>query len=305
MIYSTYVGTDLINKYGSTASIELPPSSIKYDPRSGLQVSRRFAGSYDDMIAISNGFQVSKIAHEINPSSDGTNYWYLTTNNAATDAGGQTVPDADTIIQSKFDVDANEVNTPLWAHPRVAAASGSMFALATYDEALRRFCWVKQAIEKAAAGEYTMPHPRYKDGTTGYETSSMDIPLADILVIANEWGANTGSLQQVVRLLRNGVESYLDKPQYVLRIDRVVPLDTNLRPTATYINRLFLPDALSTYESVPASVASSLPATGYWLKKSPTLNQTSIDKLTIHFEYWHSDNYEMFLYDTPITVGDL
>jgi len=53
---------------------------------------------------------------------------------------------------------------------------------------------------------------------------------------------------------------------------------------------------LRAVENIPTTINFELP-TGWWLKRTPTVEQTAADKSTITQEYWHADAYDPFVYE--------
>jgi len=93
--------------------------------------------------------------------------------------------------------------------------------------------------------------------------------------------------------------------QYVLRNIKIVPPTTNQSPEHAnkgkqYANALMLATT-GNGQSVPSAILSGI-TTGYWLKRTPSVEQTSDGNYQISKEFWYSEEYESNIYGAALTT---
>ena len=92
--------------------------------------------------------------------------------------------------------------------------------------------------------------------------------------------------------------------QYVLRNIKVVPPTTNQSPEHANVGSQFT-NALMTAtsgngQSVPAVMLSGI-SSGFWLKRTPSVEQTTEGNYQITKEFWYSEDYDTNIYGTAIS----
>ena len=93
--------------------------------------------------------------------------------------------------------------------------------------------------------------------------------------------------------------------QYVLRNVKIVPPTTNQSPEHANKGRQYI-HALMTAMSgngqyVPAAILSGISG-GYWLKRTPSVEQTSDGNYQISKEFWYSEGYDVNIYGAALTT---
>jgi len=81
-----------------------------------------------------------------------------------------------------------------------------------------------------------------------------------------------------------------------LRHTVVITSNSTIQPVLTNVGKVYSTAALQSAENIPGTIKFSLPD-GYWLKRTPTVDQYGTDKWQITQEYWHADSYSTFLYE--------
>lgn len=93
--------------------------------------------------------------------------------------------------------------------------------------------------------------------------------------------------------------------QYVLRNVKIVPPTTNQSPEHANKGRQYT-HALMTAttgngQSVPSEILSGISG-GYWLKRTPSVEQTSDGNYQISKEFWYSEEYDVNIYGAALTT---
>jgi hypothetical protein len=102
--------------------------------------------------------------------------------------------------------------------------------------------------------------------------------------------------QEMINLLVNqmslGVEAFTVS-QYVLRRVLIIAANSSIKPSLEHVGEIYRTAELVQAEAVPGTIRFDLPE-GYWLKRTPTVDQMSLDKWQITQEWWHADAYSPF-----------
>ena len=106
-----------------------------------------------------------------------------------------------------------------------------------------------------------------------------------------------------ISMLR-GIE-FFTVSQYVLRNTKVVPPTTSQSPEHANKGRQYT-HALMTAttgngQSVPSAIVSGISG-GYWLKRTPSVEQTSDGNYQISKEFWYSEEYDTNIYAAALTT---
>ena len=91
--------------------------------------------------------------------------------------------------------------------------------------------------------------------------------------------------------------------QYVLRNIKIVPPSTSQSPEHAYVGTQFTHALMlatsGNGQSVPSAILSGI-SSGYWLKRTPSVEQTSDGNYQISKEFWYSEEYETNIYGTAL-----
>ena len=106
-----------------------------------------------------------------------------------------------------------------------------------------------------------------------------------------------------ISMLR-GIE-FFTVSQYVLRNTKVVPPTTSQSPEHAnkgrqYIHALMIATT-GNGQSVPSAIVSGISG-GYWLKRTPSVEQTSDGNYQISKEFWYSEEYDTNIYAAALTT---
>ena len=93
--------------------------------------------------------------------------------------------------------------------------------------------------------------------------------------------------------------------QYVLRNVKIVPPTTSQSPEHAnkgrqYIHALMIATT-GNGQSVPSAIVSGISG-GYWLKRTPSVEQTSDGNYQISKEFWYSEEYDTNIYAAALTT---
>jgi len=119
-----------------------------------------------------------------------------------------------------------------------------------------------------------------------------------ILASAQLMGASKAIIAGLISAFAQGIESY-PHSQWVLRHVLVIAANSSIRPSLVNVGRMYTTDMLRAVESIPDTLKFDLPS-GWWLKRTATVEQTAADKFTIAQEYWHADSFDSFVYDMAV-----
>lgn len=100
-----------------------------------------------------------------------------------------------------------------------------------------------------------------------------------------------------------GVE-FFTVSQYVLRNIKVVPPTTNQSPSHSNVGKMFAHSLMTATtgngQSVPSALLSGV-SDGYWLKRTPSVQQQQNGFFQISTEFWYTEEYESNIYGTALT----
>lgn len=172
-----------------------------------------------------------------------------------------------TILADLWELDGNDLEKSIWELPKVKTEIER-------TEDLTERAAVRYNIEQFVRGEST-------DGATTPANFDPDVYTS------------------LLKSLISGVEAF-PVSTYVLRRTITLPAKTTLAPAFQYSNQIFTTASLVAYETtIPANLTSALPV-GYWQKKTPTAAQQADGRWVYRVEYWWSEEFDEFLYETAI-----
>ncbi len=106
----------------------------------------------------------------------------------------------------------------------------------------------------------------------------------------------------LAELMQRDIQTY-DDSQYVLRKTETVYGSSSVRPAHTHVGRFFNYGSLLASEpTLPAAAlidASNLQSL-FWLKRTPTVEQTNRGQFQITQEYWGAARYEEVIHEAPV-----
>jgi len=98
----------------------------------------------------------------------------------------------------------------------------------------------------------------------------------------------------ILTYFRDGIDSYIIS-QYVLRKSITLPTSTKDIYGLTNVNKRVNTWQMENKEGVPTGLKFAMPDYGEWLKKAPSV-QYERTKMSIEQEYWHSEDWNDYLY---------
>lgn len=168
-------------------------------------------------------------------------------------------PADDGLIERHWELDGDDLETSLWAHPKIVAATAGDTTLESAQ--------LRSLIEKILSGEVT------------------EIP-------------GTTDIDELVKRLAKGIEVFQES-KFVLRKVETVRKGTSIRPSFANLNRSFGYTALLAAEPSLASEniiqASGLTALK-WLKGAPQVAPTQDGLWQINQEYKGADQWDTWIY---------
>lgn len=265
-----------MNFHGFTGLSELS-AAPGWDPRYGATVIRRWRGTPAGVALAAQELRSVGVRYQIEPQGDG-GYHVL----VATYGADETQPE-DQALSDTWSLAGNDLEKELWDHPLIQAELDKITSPDSYHVAarLRRLC------DAVVTGEDDSPDPQ-NNGETLQATVTQIVSACSGLTISSD------PFVKYVRSRIAGVEVW-SISQWVLRRTTVVSTRSTIKPALVNVGKIFTTDMLRTVELVPPQIRFDLP-TGYWLKRTPTFDQSSADKWTAIQEYWHSDRYDDFVY---------
>lgn len=262
--------------YGETITGEV--RGYSYNPRTGWQQIVVYTGTPSQIEivsanAISNGYSVRYV-----PDSNGT-YATLEVTYGAAETQDPAVP-----LSDEWSLVGNDLEKSIFEHPNLLARQDGWSS----DDKL-----IFRTIAEANARG---------DGQSFIEQ------LADLEV--RQDGAVV-LLEEIKDELAKGVEAFTVS-QFVLRHTTVITSNSTIKPNNSNVGKVFktgspsplknwqgsdveAPDITSDGITIPDTIKFTMPD-GYWLKRTPSVEQYGTDKWQVTQEYWHADTYSTFLY---------
>jgi hypothetical protein len=264
----------MANWYGTIGPVELPESRV-WDPRGGWQIVKRYRGAIGSLDTLMTDYKADGVRFQYDPDQDG-GYATLQVFFGAEETQDPTAPLTDT-----WSLVGNDMEKTLWTLPKVKTMMTAIAAVDPRDAALLR-----RWVELLAKGTYS---------DTDQNGASLQLTVEGVKGFATLVGGDPLIVEQMIRELSLGVESWLIS-QFALRHQLVIAKNYSLKPAYTYVDKVMTTESLQIYENVPSDLKFVLPV-GYWLKRTPTVEQVASDKWQISQEWWHSDNYSPLIYD--------
>lgn len=168
-------------------------------------------------------------------------------------------PSDDGLIERNWELDGDDLETTLWAHPKMVAATAGD----TVTESIQ----LRVLVDKILSGEVA------------------EIP-------------GTTDIDEMVKRLAAGTESYLES-KYVLRKVETVRKNSSIRPSFANVNRVFnyatlisAEPSLSYQNLIQASGLTNL----NWLKGTPRVRPTQDGLWQIEQEFKGAEKWDTWIY---------
>lgn len=289
--------------YTGTVDFTEQPRRYRWSSTSGWETVRTWSGSkaklqaFIDTLEAEGGYTGLEILQTAALSTVQATY--------ATEQpeGGTGTPTTVDPISRTWSLNGNELNVSILGHPK---------ALQLYDF---NTTWLAKIQCRVAV---------YKQKIADYYSGKLStlprlIPSSDEdpvkYTATDPWGVGLGTIEgslidpsstllgyaeELCKHLANGVTSY-NVSQYSLVKTELVTNASTIRLSHTNVGKMHRYATLLGVEpSLPASLLLNL--TGltsvFWLKKTPTLQQTSQGRFQLTQEYWSFLKYSDFIYDT-------
>jgi len=244
------------------ANLEQLRDSRSWDPREGWSIDRPWRGSpaaIDVKIAALVAAGI-RLTHE---ADDQAGYERVTAH-----LGAEDTQDDEVELTDQWTLVGNDIEKDLWLHPKVTAIfaaflDGSGFPTSQYAE-------LKQDFQDVISG---------------------DKALDDLAW----WAGASTDTKKFMRALLRGEESYTVS-QFVLRNVKVVAANYSLKPSYSRVGKVMSGTTLDTVYTPPATIKFNLPD-GFWMERTPTVEQVAPDKYSITREWWNFDEYDDFIYE--------
>ena len=189
------------------------------------------------------------------------------------------------ILSNVWSLPGNEIQQRIFDHPKALELE------AAHPGWLRI---IEKEVEAYIAGDTTAAFGL---------VATFDPGVGAIQSKINPPATKADNAEELAADLRRGVESY-GISQYVLRNVRTVPAESSLTAVHTNVQDMFTTAQLATEAvnnyggAIPNALLGTFPSTGYWQKKSPSVEQTSNGKWQLIQEWWYVNDFSTFAYET-------
>jgi hypothetical protein len=266
---------------GTTGLVQYPDAD-GWDPRMGPTIVRRWKGSEDRVREGASQLRRAGIRYQVEPSLDG-GYWVLTGTSGAEETQDPMLP-----LSDEWSLVGNDLEKSIWDHPRIKEELDK----AVTDEngtIVAKVAYVRAAVDAFARGEATIVDSDGDEYPLTYEY------IINSLVAELGGTPNVATWEAFIKSRCSGVESY-SVSQWVLRHTIIIAANSTIKPSLINVGKVFTTQMVQLIENIPATLKFDLPQ-GWWLKRTPTVEQTSADKFTITQEFWHGDAFDPFVYE--------
>jgi hypothetical protein len=190
---------------------------------------------------------------------------------------------------SLWELDGNDLEKTLWSHPKVITELDKVAWGTDPTTKVLKMANLRNAIESLVRGE-----TNYTDSSGAVVVITMDAIHA--ILTALSASITQSVFDDMIISMCRGAEVW-PIGQYVLRHTLIIARSSATTIAYTDVGKMFSSANLVLWETdIPTSILASIPA-GYWLKRTPTLKQINSLKLSLVQEWWHSDDYDSFLYE--------
>lgn len=264
--------------FTGTAGLVEQPSARAWDPRSGPAIIRRWRGTPEAVEAGRVQAQGLGLRYRVQPAGQG-NYWDLEITYGAEETQPAETPLADT-----WELVGNDLEKNLWEAPSIQAELDKNKG----TERLHEIAKLRRLCDAVVAGDEESPDPAHAGQTV---KATVDEVKAACVFLDN---IDSAPFLAYIQSRARGVES-ASVSQWVLRRTTVIASNSTIKPALENVGKVFSTDSLKSKEAIPDTIRFDLEV-GYWLKRTPTITQTTADKWTITQEWWHADRYDPNIY---------
>ena len=240
---------------GSVKSVQLPERRI-WDPRSGWQIGYRYLGPTEDLVLLEFDARNLGRRTELDPHPQGGRGMLTIW------VGAEATQAPDQPLVDRWTLAGNDLEKSLLEHPDVLAAFPDTNPQARAN--------LRSDLDDVMSGEKTVQE--MLDATTDPTQQAM--------------------INLLVNQMSLGVEAFTVS-QFVLRRVLIIAANSSIKPSLEHVGEIYTTAELVQAETVPGTIRFELPE-GYWLKRTPTVDQMSLDKWQITQEWWHADAYGPF-----------
>lgn len=262
---------------GAIGPVELRPAK-SWDPRSGWSIVRRWRGEESVIAILADQYRAAGYRVEVDPSDDGS-YDIL-----RVQLGAEETQPPDQPLADQWTLAGNDLEKSLWSLPVIRTEMDAC-------ENTMALAMLRADIEAMVRGETAVPDPQTPSTT-------IDLTLDGLKSVVEELGMNWAPWLALITSLARGEESY-SVSQYVLRHVLTIGSNSTIKPSYDNVGRMYSTASLEAAEQIPSTLKFVLPA-GFWLKRTPTVDQTAADKYQITQEWWHAEQYDPFIYGEPV-----
>jgi hypothetical protein len=268
-----------MSDYG-VSIIELKPD-ISFDPRLGYSIVRQWRGTEYQIDQLATfyefrGFRVERTANNNGGKCSMRVYF-----------GSQEGWPADQPIIDRWSKRGNDLEKTLWALPHVRKELDKV----TNPDDFGQLALFKADVEGFVRGE---------THTTDIDGKRQPLTIAFILAAADSVGMSRDVIKALIGAFARGEEAFLVS-QCVLVRTQIIATNSTIEADETNVDKIFTTDGMKIlFPLIPEKIKNQMKP-GYWLKKTPTEEQTGSDRITVEYEWWFADFYDRFIYGDPIT----
>jgi hypothetical protein len=199
--------------------------------------------------------------------------------------GAEETQPPDEPIADRWELVGNDMEKTLWECPAIRVELDKIKG----DFRLHEIAKLRRLCDAVADGEGTSDDPAHLE-------SKVDAtPEEVIIACAFLDNISATPFLNYIRSKVNGVVSWTVS-QWVLRNTKLIANNSTIKPSLLNVGKVYSTEQLRTVELIPATIKFDL-APGFWLKRTPTIEQTAADKWTIVQEWWHGDAYDPLIYE--------
>lgn len=250
--------------YGQTITGE--SRGYAWNPRAGYSQVVLYTGTPSELEAIALIAKNNNYTHRYLPDAQGS-YSTLEVTYGAAETQDPAEP-----LSDEWSLVGNDLEKSIFEHPSVTSQQEGWSVQEKLD-----FKAISEASARGNADSVTEIRERLIESK---KTAASDL------------------LDKVATELAKGVEAF-PVSQYVLRRNQVITNNSSIKPTLDNVGKVYTTSAVKNSYGIPDTIKFSLPE-GFWLKRTPTVEPTGQDKYIITQEFWHADEYSVFLYGDPI-----
>jgi len=269
--------------YAGTIDVVELPALKSWDPRSGWTITRRFRGSPAAVSVVASSWIASGNRVQIESAEDGS------FDTLGVILGAEDTQPANLPLADQWSLVGNDLEKSLWTLPAIVAEMDKV-SIANTDH-VHALSLLRTDVEAFARGETSVPDPQNPGST-------MDLTLSGLQTVVEALGMSWPVWLALITSMARGEEAW-SVSQFVLRHTLTISANSSIRPSYDGVGRVYSSSTLIGVEQIPNTLKFVIPD-GYWLKRTPTVEQTAADKYQITQEWWHAESYDLFIYGSPL-----